>query len=285
MTDDIRTNEGKAGGAPRWSVVIPFYNEEKFLQATLDSIAAQKAGPIELILVDNASTDASHALAEKFIADAPHLQVILLTEMKPGQAAALETGIARASAPLTAICDADTIYPPTYLETAEKMFEKGGPETVAAIAFGVPALDGPAHRAARRKGAIVSRLMPNQCHGGGYAHAFRTDVLKSVGGYSQSLWPFCLKDHELINRVIKKGRLAYSGDHWCLASDRRGSRKNIRWTLPERLLYHVTPREKKDWFFYEFLRKRFEARGLSELKLRERDWETADTVEESMSSL
>lgn len=284
MTDDIRTNEGKAGGAPRWSVVIPFYNEEKFLRATLDSIAAQKAGPIELILVDNASTDASHALAEKFIADAPHLQVILLTEMKPGQAAALETGIARASAPLTAICDADTIYPPAYLETAEKMFEKGGPETVAAIAFGVPALDGPAHRAARRKGAIVSRLMPNQCHGGGYAHAFRTDVLKSVGGYSQSLWPFCLKDHELINRVIKKGRLAYSGDHWCLASDRRGSRKNIRWTLPERLLYHVTPREKKDWFFYEFLRKRFEARGLSELKLRDRDWEETPPEEGSPSS-
>lgn len=265
-----------AGGAPAtWSVVIPFYNEEKFLGATLASLAAQTAGPIELILVDNGSTDASRAIAERFAAAADHIRTLVITEPRPGQAAALETGIARASAPLTAICDADTIYPPTYLATAQAMFARGGEKTVAAVAFGAPAPGGPRHLTARLKGAIVSRLMPHQCHGGGYAHAFRTEILKSVGGYSQRIWPFCIKDHELMHRIVKKGRIAYSFTHWCQASDRRASRRNVRWTLSERLLYHVTPRQLKDWFFYSFLRARFEARGLSELRLRRRDWEDA----------
>ncbi|MEL7488416.1 MAG: glycosyltransferase family 2 protein, partial [Pseudomonadota bacterium] len=69
--------------------------------------------------------------------------------------------------------------------------------------------------------------------------------------------------------------LAYGFDFWCLASDRRGDRTNVRWTLFERLMYHVTPHRWKDWFFYAFLRPRFEARGLSELKLRDRDFDAA----------
>lgn len=260
-----------------WAVVIPYYNEEDYLGRTLETIAGQDLSPDEVVLVDNASTDGSAAIAKSFADRFTGGEVNLLYEPKPGQAAALARGIAEVESDLTAICDADTIYPPSYLAVADRLFREGGEETVAVIAFGVSAEDGFGHKMTRAKGRIVSALLGKQCHGGGYAQAFRTEVLKKVGGYSQALWPYCLKDHELINRVVKEGRIGYSSEHWCVASDRRTSRTNVRWTLFERIMYHITPAARKDWFFYDFLKSRFEARGLSELRLREREWEQEDT--------
>lgn len=269
------TETEAATASAGWSVVVPYYNEEAYLAATLASLGAQSVRPLTLILVDNASNDASPEIARTFAAGVAGegIDVSLVSEARPGQAFALEAGIARANAPFTAICDADTIYPPDYLARAEAMMRGDG--AAAAIAFGVGRPDDFMGRLVRAKGRLASFLMPRQAHGGGYAHAFRTEILKSVGGYSRERWPYCLKDHELIHRVAKRGRLAYDFDHWCLASDRRSDRRRMTWTLAERLLYHLTPYGLKDWFFYEFLRARFEARGLSELRLRERDWEGA----------
>ena len=259
-----------------WSVVIPFYNEEAYLRRTLETLAAQSLRPFRLILVNNGSTDKSVEIAENFARDmavrADGLRVEVVHEDTPGQAAALEHGIGLVTTPFTAICDADTIYPPTYLATAHEMFAKK-PAAVAAIAIGTGAPSGRSHWLARIKGRVVSSLLARQCHGGGYAHSFRTDVLKMSGGYSRKLWPYCLKDHELMHRISKLGPLAYSFAHWCHASDRRDSRANVRWSLYERIMYHVTPFAKKDWFFYRFLAPRFDARSLSELNLRERNFD------------
>ena len=52
-------------GAPRWSVVVPAYNEERFLPRLLDSIDVARAAysrgrdAVEVIVADNASTDAT----------------------------------------------------------------------------------------------------------------------------------------------------------------------------------------------------------------------------------
>lgn len=53
----------------RIAVVVPFLNEERFLPAFLDSIAAQTRPPDELVLVDDGSTDSSLALARRFAAE------------------------------------------------------------------------------------------------------------------------------------------------------------------------------------------------------------------------
>ena len=75
-----------------------------------------------------------------------------------------------------------------------------------------------------------------------------------------------------MHRVGKFGELHYDFEHWCRPSARRASRANVRWTVAERLLYHVTPPRDRDWFFYHFLRRRFEMRGMSELNLRQKPW-------------
>jgi glycosyltransferase involved in cell wall biosynthesis len=256
----------------QWSVVVPFYNEEAFLGATLASLAAQSERRVEYILVDNGSTDGSAQLAREFQISRPDLDVVILEERTPGKASALAAGVAAATAPYTAVCDADTIYPARYLETAHDLFERGGADTVAVLAFGVDPSRPRLSRLLRAKGALAAALMPRQAHSGGYGQCFRTAALRAVGGFSPNMWPYCLMDHEIIQRLTRIGRIRHDYRHWCAPSARRTNRRAVRWTLFERVLYHVTPHAAKDWFFYRFLSRRFHARGVGELNLRRKDW-------------
>ncbi len=61
--------------APRWSVIIPAYNEEDFLGETVTSIKAQTVTNATLILVDNKSTDGTAAVMEEIAASSPERTV------------------------------------------------------------------------------------------------------------------------------------------------------------------------------------------------------------------
>ena len=259
---------------PRWSVVVPYYNERAFLPAMLASMIAQTVRPFRLILVDNASTDGSSGVVRDVLAGIEDIEILFLHEPAPGQAAALERGIAEADTPFTAICDADTIYAPDYLKRAAARYDASPDDVVAVLATALYDAPGSfSSRLAQAKMAIVPHLLRKQCHAGGYAHTFRTAALKRAGGYSRALWPHLRKDHELMHRVWKQGRVVHDPLLWCRASDRRSSAWQKRWTLYERALYHATPFQLKDWFFYRFLGPRMAARKHDELRLRERPWE------------
>ncbi|WP_428408042.1 glycosyltransferase family 2 protein [Hyphococcus sp.] len=265
----------------RWSVVVPYYNELDYLPAMLASLKAQSLRPFRLILVDNASTDGSAEAARAALAGADGIEAVFIHEATPGQAAALERGIAEVSTEFTAICDADTVYPPDYLEQAQKRYDANGYDAAAVLATALYDAPESFDSALRRlKMRIVPHLLRDQCHAGGYAHTFRTKALKRAGGYSRKIWPHLRKDHELIHRVWKEGRVIHDPNLCCFASDRRSSAVEKRWTLFERVLYHATPFSLKDWFFYRFLGPRMAARAHDELRLRDRPWEekAADTV-------
>ncbi len=271
---DAVTQSAKKAGA-RWSVVVPYYNEANgFLAATLRSLLAQTARPLTLILVDNNSTDGSGEIARAITEGIEGVEAIHLREPIPGQINALEAGISLASTDFIAICDADTIYPPHYLDQAAKLFDAGGEGLVGVMAISVgadPSTFGALLK--RHKGVLVSHMLRGQAHTGGYGHCFRLAALRASGGYGAQLWPYVLFDHELIHRVLKQGRIAYSPNLYCQSSNRRTDRAGVTWTLFERLLYHVTPFGLKDWFFYEFLARRFAARGMGQTALRQRNWE------------
>lgn len=261
--------------SPRWSVIVPYYNEARFLPAMLVSMRAQTVRPFRLILVDNASTDGSCAVAQKMLADAQSIDVLYLCEETPGQAAALERGIAETTTEFTAVCDADTVYPPDYLATAQHRYDTSGDDIVAVLATAF--YDDPScwdSRLKRLKMRIVPHLLRMQCHAGGYAHTFRTEALLRAGGYSRAHWPYLRKDHELMHRMWKQGQVVHDARLWCRASNRRNASVQKRWTLYERLLYHATPFHLKDWFFYDFLGPRMARRKHDEIRLRERPWDS-----------
>ncbi len=258
----------------RWTIVIPYFNEEAFLPATLASLSAQTHRPFRVILVDNGSTDNSPALARAWAQAQQGIRTTLLSEPTPGQVHALAAGVAAVETEFLAICDADTLYPPGYLETATARMDAAPPSTVGFIAHDTHAdPDSLRERAGRWLYThIVPKLLRRQAHGGGYGHLMRTAPFRASGGYSAQLWPYVLKDHELVHRLTKQGDIGYATDLWVQPSDRRADRKGVRWTLFERVLYHLTPPFTKDWFFYGFLRPRFIARGQKDTVLREQNW-------------
>jgi glycosyltransferase involved in cell wall biosynthesis len=263
--------------AETFAVVLPFFNEERFLGATLASLAAQTRAPDRIVLVDNASTDGSLDIARAFAAANPAFNVDVRREARAGKASALALGLSDLRAGFVATCDADTYYPPDYLARAEALFEKGS-DIAAVLAFGVRSQDRAQSVALRLKGAAMAAIAPRQTHGGGYGQAFRADALHRAGGFSPERWRYCLMDHEIMHRIVKAGgRLGYDIDHWCVPSPRRSDRSRVRWTLLERLFYHFVPLARRDWFFYDYLGGRFERRRLGELALREQPWNLASS--------
>ena len=73
-------------------VVVPFYNEERWLDVTLDALAGQSDLGFTLVLVDNASTDRSAEVALEFARANPLLAVDRLYEPQKGTGAASDTG-------------------------------------------------------------------------------------------------------------------------------------------------------------------------------------------------
>lgn len=258
---------------PRWSVVVPVFNESDFLPRTLLSLARQSES-FSLILVDNGSTDGCMAAARAAVKRLA-LDTVFLDEPRPGQVRALQRGIAAASSELIAICDADTWYPPHYLARAAALFDERGRGCVAVAACNPSAATGLRARLTVWHKLAAAWLMPRQNHTAGGCHCFRLSTLRAAGGYDARLWPYVLKDHELMNRVLQLGFQVYDRALWCVPSPRRRDRSRVRWTLAERLLYHVTPFGLKHRLFHTFLAPRFATRGLGDTVLRVQPWRVA----------
>lgn len=93
------------------SVVIPCYNGARFLAETLTSVSRQTSPPLEVIVIDDGSTDDSAAIAESF---GPPVRVI--RQHNQGESVARNRGIDEARGDWIALLDADDLWEPTKLE-------------------------------------------------------------------------------------------------------------------------------------------------------------------------
>lgn len=258
--------EAARGMGPRWSVLVPFFNERAFLPDTLASLAAQTRA-VRVILIDNGSTDGGAAVAQ---AEAERLGMdyLLVTERRAGKVHALAAGLRWVDTRYVATCDADTWYPADYLSQAQAVLDRG--HAVAGAFFVSNAADTDERARAGRKLIATARALPGQCHTGGAGQAFRTATLRAAGGFDAARWGWVLEDHEVIHRVMKLGTMGYAPDLWCAPSPRPRDRASIRWTLAERLLYSASAPVAGDWFFYRFIGPRLAARKLTSDRIRER---------------
>lgn len=112
-------------GQPRFSVVIPAYNEEDYLAATIESLLQQDfEGSYEIIVVDNNSTDSTVVLAKSY-------GVKVVSEKHPGVCWARQKGTEAANGEIVVSTDADTTFSKQWLSTIDKEFNKDGVVAVA----------------------------------------------------------------------------------------------------------------------------------------------------------
>ena len=134
--------------APRVSVVVPAYNHERYIEGALASVRAQTLGDLELIVVDDGSTDRTLALARAFVEAAPRAATVI-AQANAGAPAAINRGIAAARGEFIAILNSDDAYEPARLERLVRRLQ----ETGALLAFSdVTFID--------RDGGLVNEQMP-----------------------------------------------------------------------------------------------------------------------------
>jgi glycosyltransferase involved in cell wall biosynthesis len=91
---------------PLVSVVVPVHNGERFLAETIESLLGQDHPAIEIVAVDDGSTDASAAILGRFA------EVVVITQENQGVAAARNAGLTRARGEFLAFCDQDDLHLP-----------------------------------------------------------------------------------------------------------------------------------------------------------------------------
>ena len=97
---------------PLVSVIIPNYNHARFLGGAIRSVLEQTYRPVEIIVVDDGSTDNSADVAAAF-GD----QIRYIYQTNAGLSAARNTGLRAAKGELIGVLDADDMYEPNFLET------------------------------------------------------------------------------------------------------------------------------------------------------------------------
>jgi succinoglycan biosynthesis protein ExoU len=114
------------------AVVIAAYRAERTIDAALASVAAQHRQPREVVVVDDASPDATGAVARRW-SDRLPLTVITLPS-NGGPAVARDRGVRAADSSLVALLDADDFWLPGHLSTLLACWETEG-GVVSADAF------------------------------------------------------------------------------------------------------------------------------------------------------
>lgn len=98
------------------SVIIPVYNVEKYLRQNLQSVADQTLKDIEVICVDDGSTDSSFEIVKEFAAKDPRF--IAVQQQNAGAGAARNNGLRRARGKYLSFLDSDDFFEPDMLEAA-----------------------------------------------------------------------------------------------------------------------------------------------------------------------
>lgn len=199
------TTDGKppqdTPSAPRLSVVVPVYNGESTLAACLGALRASDTRDLELIVVDDGSTDKSVSIAQA------HGARVLRMERQGGPARARNRGAAEAKAPILFFTDADVAVLPDTVGRILARFE-ADPELDAL--FGSYTLDTPdpgffsiyknvvhhyTHQTSREEAASFWT-------GCG---AIKKAAFLAIGGFDEGYGGATIEDIELGTRLYSKG--------------------------------------------------------------------------------
>lgn len=118
---------------PRFSVIVPIYNVEKFLRQCIESVMRQTYQNFELILVDDGATDSSGKICDEYASQSDKIQVI--HKNNGGLVSARRTGVLAANGKYIAYVDGDDWVADCWLLEVSRIIDKHHPDIVEFNAY------------------------------------------------------------------------------------------------------------------------------------------------------
>jgi glycosyltransferase involved in cell wall biosynthesis len=278
---------------PLISVIIPNYNYARFLDKAITSVQSQTYPNLEIIVVNNGSTDESLQVLEKY-----ESQILLIDQINLGQAGARNSGLRAASGELLAFLDADDFWQNDKLEKQIQLINSETELVYSGIA-----------RIRNDSGRIESVLLPQfkgDCHNyftdlaavsivlsGESTCLFTRNLLNLVGDFDPQLnsasgWDFfrrcsIITNFDFVPEALTNYRLHSSNMSKSSLNNIRDIRKAYRKLFSD-TLWKVTANQKSEIirrleisFFKTFVREKHFYLALKTIILfmiRSNDWDT-----------
>ncbi len=145
---------------PLISVIVPVYNVEAYVADCLRSLAAQTYPRIEIIVVDDASTDGSGRICDAWAAEEDRIRLVRFPENR-GLSAARNEGVRRAGGAFITFVDSDDFAEPELLEKLYQSLRQSGADISICRAEGLKVKNGPGGTYSREE--AVNRMARRSC--------------------------------------------------------------------------------------------------------------------------
>lgn len=193
---------------PLVSVIVPAYNVEVYLKACLDGILNQDYAPLEIILVDDGSTDSTGALCDEYAR--AHSCIRVIHKENGGLSSARNVGIDAANGSYLAFVDSDDLIAPCFisalmnacvasrceiaaLRTAHRFDDGGAPNLVEADGHAMPYTTEPSE-------VYLSEILRHQADMGAQFRLYSSEIFI----HERFAEGILFEDFDLVYRVLRQ---------------------------------------------------------------------------------
>lgn len=190
---------------PHISVVLPVYNGARYLDEAIESVLLQDYRDLELLIIDDASTDGTQEILTRWAASDPRIR-LLRNEQNSGISRSLNVGLAAARGSYIARQDADDVSLQGRFRRQVVVLD-ARPEVVL-VSTNYVFMDAQGRiqgqtSVANPPGVVRWRMLFSNAIGGHSQVMFRSDVARRIGGYDVGApWS---EDYDLWTRLLEHG--------------------------------------------------------------------------------
>lgn len=213
---------GKWSYTKPWvSILIPAYNEELVIEKSLASLCKSSYRNLEIIVVDDCSTDNTRRVVRQFIAEHPTRKIILLAKRKNGgRAAALNTAFRRrATGDIIMALDADCTVDKYAVRNAVRHFVQN--PKLWSVASNVRIMDHPSVIALIQQFEFLvgfrskkfNTMINAEYVVGGAGAYYRREALRKIRGFNEAMWTEDIAASlSMVSKGNKEHRIKYASD-------------------------------------------------------------------------
>ncbi len=190
-----------------FSVVIPAYNAESYIERSLDSVRNQNYDNYEVLLTNDGSSDNTQNIINKYSRKNPLFPLFLENQQNKGIGSARNNGLFRSKGDFIAFLDADDFWYPSKLRTIDRFLRNHPHIDVVYHDILEAEKNGRKHsiRLGSLKKPFFDDLLFNRNRLATSATVIRRELAQKLGGFSENLNFNSAEDHEFWIRIAKEG--------------------------------------------------------------------------------